>query len=138
MTVDTREEAARRCPETSKADSVDEAGDLSKQATVIRESLGYNAKGLHLYSRPGRSVTTGHLLCAQHHSEGQRLKSTGLPFKGLTQGSSNGSVTLPLKQGQRPQQGQAGTRATSVPGFVPLKVHPERKAESEMTGLMTG
>ena len=67
VTVDTREEAARRCPETSKADSVDEAGDLSKQVTVIRESLGYNAKGLHLYSRPGRSVTTGHLLCAQHH-----------------------------------------------------------------------
>ena len=33
MTMDTREEAARRCPEISKADSMDEAGDLSKQVS---------------------------------------------------------------------------------------------------------
>ena len=65
VTMDTGEEAARRYPETSKADSVDEAGDLSKQVRVIRETLGYDAKGLHVYSSPGRSVTTGHLLCAQ-------------------------------------------------------------------------
>lgn len=31
--MDTQEEAARRCPEISKADSVDEAGDLSKQVS---------------------------------------------------------------------------------------------------------
>ena len=38
--MDTGEEAARRYPETSKADSMDEAGDLSKQVRVIRETLG--------------------------------------------------------------------------------------------------
>ena len=39
--LDAWEEAVRRCPETPEAYSADEAGGLSKQVRVIRETLGY-------------------------------------------------------------------------------------------------